>query len=530
MWLEVDRSSFEVRQQGLDRRPAPAGGHLYVSPGRHLDSAKDLVDAEYCQAVEVDPHGRTVSFGRDYLGHYPMIYAQARGKLFISDEPARVRGWLTGQGVALTLSEEAVALYFAMGYVPQGMTLHNEIKTCRNASLYHWKAGQITSESTFAPVAPDPRFPLAELGARIDAGIEEILETGKPVDVWCSGGLDSSIVATVFGRHGNGAELLTLTYDELLQSDASELRFAEDLSKHLGATLRHAPLTRENFCDTFREYASTHIGPAVDYVVPLKYALAKATRRIGVTGEGGDPLFSGAKNNFIVYLRGRHRELSLGKVYAMAHKRLYECVPEILKHGAELSGFVDSYLGKILDSYPGDLLRKLFYVNTLEKQGGMIFPKNYYAGRSYRVEVFHPLTALEVYRAAFSLPDERKYVYPSGKLALIELYKNELPKVIVDRRKSGTRLPLEAYVSYLVESGMDLDILKDTGFFREEKLDRLLKDCPRRREELVLLYGLLSLSAWLGYNGSEAKPEGRLTTCISTSFATMASTAAKPLL
>jgi asparagine synthetase B (glutamine-hydrolysing) len=276
------------------------------------------------------------------------------------------------------------------------------------------------------------------------------------------------------------------------------------MSRHLNAKLRYARLTRENSCDTFRQYASSHVGPVVDYVVPLKYALAKATRAVGVTGEGGDPLFSGAKNNFVVYLRSRFPELYIGKVHAMAHKRLYAHMPEVLERGEELCGFAESYLADILDRYPGDLVRKLFYVNTFEKQGGMIFPKNYYAGRRYDVQVFHPLTSLGVYRAAFSLADERKYAYPLGKLALIELYRSELPDAIVARRKSGTRLPLDAYLGYLIDGGANLDALKETGFFKEEKLDRLWSDGAKRRGDLVLLYGLLSLSAWIACNGKAA--------------------------
>jgi hypothetical protein len=39
---------------------------------------------------------------------------------------------------------------------------------------------------------------------------------------------------------------------------------------------------------------------------------------------------------------------------------------------------------------------------------------------------------------------------------------NALPRTIVERRKSGTRLPLEAYVGYLIEDGANLDVLKFT--------------------------------------------------------------------
>jgi asparagine synthase (glutamine-hydrolysing) len=498
MWLEVERASFRVTQEGFDRRPTPHGRDLYVSPGnKTLCGVEDLAHAEYCQAVEVDDRRRTVSFGRDYLGHHPLVYAEARGKLFVSDELAEAARWLERHGTALTLSEEAIALYFAMGYVPQGMTLHRELKSCRNASLYRWHAGRVTHESLFRPVAADTGFPLEELGARIRAQVRRIAARGEPIDVWCSGGLDSSIMAVLFNEQGHRAELLTLSYDDALDCAASELRFAREVCGHVRARLRYAKLTPENYRDTFRRCAGTHLGPVVDYLVPLKYALAKATRKLAVTGEGGDPLFSGAKNNFMLYLASRHPELPLGRVHAMAHKRLYEHIPGFLKRGDALRAFVDAYLAGLLERYPGDLVRKLLYANTFEKQGGMIFPKNYYAGKRYGVDVLHPLTGLDVYRAAFSLPDERKYVYPRGKLALLELYGDALPRSIVERRKSGTRLPLDAYLGYLLADRPCLDALRDCGLFRTESLHRLLAGGPRRRGELVLLYGLLSLSAWL---------------------------------
>jgi asparagine synthase (glutamine-hydrolysing) len=388
-----------------------------------------------------------------------------------------------------------------MGYVPQGMTLYDEIKTCRNATLYHWQAGRVKEERVFQPVAAEAGFPVAELGAQIEAQFRAMGARGK-ADVWCSGGLDSSIVAVLCQSSGALGDLLTLSYEDALQCDASELRFAHDVSQHLGAKLRYAKLTRQRYRDAFRHCASLHPGPVVDYLVPLKYALAGASQGRALTGEGGDPLFSGPKNNFVLYVTSRQPGMPLGKVHALAHKRLYEYMPRFLKRGAELAQYAEGYLADLLERYPGDLLRKLFYVNTFEKQGGMIFPKNYYAGRCHGVEVLHPLASLEVYRAAFRLPDHRKYVYPAGKLALLDLYAGALPATVVQRRKSGTRLPLEAYLGYLLEDGAGVGLLKDASVFRADALDELTCEGPRRRSDLVLLYGLLSLGAWLAGNGA----------------------------
>ena len=509
MWLELDRRLGAVRQEGLERRRARSGADLYVSPGAPpLGGVADLSRAEYCQAIEIDLAGRRASFGRDYLGHHPLAYATAGDRLFLTDSVPAAVDWLRREGERPTLSEEAVALYLAMGYVPQGMTLYREVVTCRNASVYRWDGAAVTHDSTFAPIAADERFPLAELRRRIEAGVRDAAPPAAALDVWCSGGLDSSIVA-LCARRTREARLLTLGYGEARDTQASELRFAAELAAHLGTAMREVPLTRERWLAAFDACARTHVGPTVDYVVPLKYALAEATREAGLTGEGGDPLFAGAKNDFIAYVKSRRPELPLGHVYARSHNRLYELMPALLRRGAELQRFVDSYLQRMLDRYPGGLLRKLFYVNTFEKQGGMIFPKNYGAGRSHGVRVRHPLASLEVCRAAFALPDERKYAYPRGKLALVELYRDELPASILERRKSGTRLPLDRYLGYLAGEGYGVEAIRQTGFFREEALERFATGAPRQRRELVLRYGLLSLDAWLQWSppGSRSAAE-----------------------
>src|SRR5713226_6868123 len=177
MWFEIDLCTFAVRQEGFCEQPS---GHrtLYLSPDlQSVYSIRDLAEAEYGQAIEVDVNNRVVYFGRDYLGHHPLLYALTDQHLFISDEIVDIRFWLNHLGVRLTTSEEALALYFAAGYIPQEFTLFEQIKSCENASLYRWTRGRVSRVSLFRPVEENPLFPLMELGERIEHQIVNLAET-----------------------------------------------------------------------------------------------------------------------------------------------------------------------------------------------------------------------------------------------------------------------------------------------------------------------------------------------------------------
>jgi len=502
MWLEVDADTFAVRQHGFDIQ-ARDGKTLYVSPGvTGLNSVDDLTSAEYAQAVEVDARNRAVRFGRDYLGHFPLLYAYTDRRLFVTDELTDARQWLQRQGVRLTVAEEALALYFAMGYVPQGMTVFKEISTCENTHVYRWQDRKLSKLRTFTPVEPDERFPLEELRTRIDSDVQAWYRSARAVDVWCSGGLDSSIMAYCFNTGGRKADLLTLSYSQEATAarGEGEIPFARHSASSCAANLRYVELNRDVYREVYERFVQQHVNPVIDYVVPPKYALARASRDLAITGEGGDPLFSGVKNNMVLYTRQQYPSLPLGWIYAMAHKRFAGRVEQIFKRGSELRRFVTDYLEGLFAFYPGELTRKLFYLNTLVKQGGLILPKSYYAGKRYGVRVRHPLTALAVYDAAFRLPDAKKYSYPKGKLALIELYKKHLPATIVERKKSGTRLYLDHYLGYLLDGKLDLDALRATEMFDGAFLARHETGTMSDMETL-LAYALHTLNSWLKNNG-----------------------------
>jgi len=498
VFFQIDLETFEVVQEGFLRRQV-GNKTLYTSSGlAHLDRIEQLADSEYGQAVEVDRDARTVSFGRDFLGHFPLSYGCAKRRLYVSDSFRRICDALRDAGVALTLSEEALALYFSYGFVPQGLSTFREIVNCEATGFYTWSKGSVRRTRQFEPVEVDENAPVQDLGEAIEREVAKYAAQAPEIDVWCSGGLDSSIMAVRFNSEGRRAELLTLAYGKDIheQFGDGERRFARIVARACGTRVREVDLSARKFEEIHETSILNHDTPVIDWPVPPKYALAEASRPLVITGEGGDNFFGGPKNVKVLYGHDRDPSISPGWLYAVAHERLASKLRLIFKKGDELTDYVRGYGEKLLAAYPGSLLRKLFYLNSLEKPASMIFAQSYFPSRLYGLTIRHPMAALDVYRQAFRLADRKKFVYPANKIALMELYGAQLPESIARRSKSGTVLPLRHYMQKFSRPKLDFDALAATGMIRPKLLDEL-RDPRVRGEGVMLSYALVTLNLWL---------------------------------
>ena len=503
-WIEIELASFTVRQHGFEVRPLDAAS-LYHSPGMpDMRRMEDLRDIDYVQFVIVDKTQRNIRFGRDYLGHYPLGYALDERYLRISDCHDWLFRALSGAGRRLQLSETALALYFTMGFIPHGLSLYRDIVNCEATGYYEWHAARtdaVRRVDLFEPVTISESDCIAGIGLAIESEVRHIRSSGKRIDVWCSGGLDSSIMAMLFNAGGRQADLLTLSYGADVHASLGdgERRFVREVGRFTGASIRDVDLSPSRFEALHEVFVMHHPGPVIDFPLVPKYALARATHELAVTGEAGDTFFGGTKNAAIAYAVHKQPAVSLGEHYATAHHRFFSHLPDIFRNGQALRQFAIDHCNRLVQRYPGDVQRKLFYLNAHEKLASMIFAQSYVPSQLYGKQVCHPMASLGVYRAAFAVPDHRKFSYPASKIALHELYGARLPPLIVRRRKSGTQLPLQHYLRLFDRSKFNFSLLADTGLFREELLERLA--APDRLDQFspMFLYAFVTLNLWLNH-------------------------------
>jgi asparagine synthetase B (glutamine-hydrolysing) len=499
MWLEINTDNFSVKQNGFTLFENADGSEVYsTSSDATIRSVADLKDINQGLAVEIRRTSRNILFGRDYLGQFPLLYIYHNNFLFLSDDFLEVDQWVRQNQIELTYNEQAFALYYTMGFVPQGMTLFNEIIACENVSYYQWQHGSIKRHSTFESVDINPSATIDDVGECIEQEVKQIAAKNSEIDVWCSGGIDSSIMAYCFNSHGRKADILTLGYgDEIVPKFGDgEIQFAKLMADTCDTNIRYAKIDTPSYMEIFSDFLEGHTSPVIDTCAPPKYALAKFSRGAAITGEGGDPVFGGVKNNTVTYVHANAPNIPLGWVYANAHSRFVDLLDKIFKNGAQLKEYVTDYFEQQFARYDGELIRKLFYLNTLLKQGSMIFPQSYTPQTRYKTKIYHPLTNLSVYRTAFSLRDELRYQYPQGKIVLKELFGKRLPKQIVDRQKSGTLVPLREYINYFPEKYFTLDAISNTGYFNETFIED--KSSRPKGEDLHLIaYGTFTLNMWL---------------------------------
>ncbi len=498
-WIEINLETFAVRQSGFSEHAAHGRAIFHSGSLGHATRIEDIKDAEYAQLVVVDTVSRTVAFGRDYLGHYPLTYGYTDQTLLISDSYSHVHGALRARGASFTISEEALALFFTMGFVPHGRSIYREIVNCEATGYYLWQNRSVRRVNLFEPIAISASESIGAIGEAIEAEVDRYAKQSDRIDIWCSGGLDSSIMAMRFNAKPRQADIITLAYGHAIheQYGDGERRFARTVAQATQTHMRDVDLSPQQFDRMHTMFAETHNGPVMDFPLPPKYSLAQATRELAITGEAGDTFFGGTKNASIMYAHHKQPDAGLGRLYAVAHNRYFKHLKEIFKRGEQLETFAVEHCDKLTQAYPGDVQRKLFYLNSHEKLGGMIFAQSYFPSQVFGIRVRHPIASLGVYKASFAVPDHRKFSYPFSKIALIELYREQLPPVIVQRKKSGTQLPLAHYLKHFSPEKFDFSPLRETGFFRDAFLDKISAPSACETVPPLLLYACTTLNHWL---------------------------------
>jgi asparagine synthase (glutamine-hydrolysing) len=121
---------------------------------------------------------------------------------------------------------------------------------------------------------------------------------------------------------------------------------------------------------------------------------------------------------------------------------------------------------------------------------------------AHSLEVRPPFLDHRILEFAGSLPEELKIRGSQLKFVLRELMKNKLPRNILRREKIGFDIPAHdwfrgALKPFLLDT-LTESAVKETGLFRWEGIEKLLRDHLERRANLGYhLWGLMTLFVWI---------------------------------
>ncbi len=236
---------------------------------------------------------------RDRAGKKPLYYATVGDSFVFASE---VRAILASGLVERKLDPTGLAVYLANGFTVTPTTLVEGVRSLPAGHAMRVSAdGQILDTwSYWAPPGPDQEIGADvgadELKARLRSTLAEAttmrLVSDVPLGVFLSGGLDSSILATLLHRAGTDVRTFSISFPG---DDLDEASFSRSVAETLGTRHTEVPITEESFHAWLPDALDAMDQPTFDGV--NTYFVARAAREGGLTvalsGLGADELFGG---------------------------------------------------------------------------------------------------------------------------------------------------------------------------------------------------------------------------------------------
>ena len=473
-----------------------------------------------------DARAGRLLLARDRSGEKPLFYAEVGNELAFGSEP---KALLAYPGVSRAIEPLAVALYAALGYVPQPFTMHRGIRKLPPGSLLLADATGIAvrpywDAAAHAPVAAaTPRDPVTAVREALRAAVARELMADVPVGIFTSGGLDSSLLVALAAEHfkPGGIRTYTIAFGDPSYDESGP---AALVTRHFRTDHRAVPADPENLRRALDVVAERLDEPLGDPAVLPTFLLSEAAHRdvkVILSGEGADELFGGyptylghrAAAGFAAlpgWLQGTVRRAAFawppspGKVtLEFLAKRFvsHAALPVVDRHFEWFGALGPSALGGLLGpaakgsldaaraelsrrgadaAVPGDPLAGILLLDFLTYLPDDLLTKVDRATMLASIEARAPFLDREVMELALALPSALKVRGLSTKAVLKEAARPLLPAAILRRRKRGLSVPIASWINQGLRAEVDRLLAPERcaaqGWFRPEAVGALLAE------------------------------------------------------
>jgi asparagine synthase (glutamine-hydrolysing) len=250
-----------------------------------------------------DARSREMWLIRDRIGIKPLYYTLDNGRLAFASE---IKALFADPLQSRDIDEESLFHYLSFLTTPAPRTLYRGIQKLRPGTWLRVRPDGSIQEHRYWDVwdhtNPLIGVPEDELIERLMAELRTSIRLRKmadvPIGVFLSGGIDSSLNATLFSE-GESEQVHTFTvgYDGNFASAPNETEYARRTAARVGAS-HHEKLLNVNDAIGFLDMmARLQDEPLADPVCVPIYYLSKLAREHGCivcqAGEGSDELFCG---------------------------------------------------------------------------------------------------------------------------------------------------------------------------------------------------------------------------------------------
>jgi asparagine synthase (glutamine-hydrolysing) len=266
--------------------------HAYEQWGHRM---LERLNGQFAFAIS-DGRDGSVFFARDRFGVRPLFYAVRNRRLYFASE---VKALLASGEVEASVDPAAIDEVFSFWGPRAPRTGLQGVHALEAGSFAVWQAGHLQVrryyELDFNEERSEPSAAIAQLDELMRTGVDLRMRADVPVGAYLSGGLDSSITATLAaGASPHRLRSFSIAFSDA-QLDESEYQHA--VAGDLGSLHASTAINAGTIGEVFPSVVWHAEIPMIRTAPAPMYLLARLTRESGIkvvlTGEGADELFLG---------------------------------------------------------------------------------------------------------------------------------------------------------------------------------------------------------------------------------------------
>lgn len=484
---------------------------------------------------------------RDRFGIKPFYYTIVDNTFYFASEVKTLMPFLDEVATNLEALHDYLVFQFSLG----AKTLFKNVQELPPAYTLTWKDGTLLSKKYWEvfytlDFEHTPNYFEEKLSALLEDAIHIHTRADVPIGAYLSGGIDSSIIASVASRYQKqeGRPFLGFNgkFDE--SPDFDESSYARALANERHFDLHEVNITSQDFLDTIEkviyhlDYPTAGPGSFPQFHVSK---LASQHRKVVLGGQGGDEIFGGYtryliayfeqcikaaiegtsnNGNFIVTYESIIPNLRALKNYQPLlqefwSKGLFEALDKRYYHLINRAPSLQSEIAwdtlspdyspfkTFVDIFHGDNVGKESYFDKmthfdfktllpalLQVEDRMSMAH----GLESRVPFLdHPLVEF-----AATMPSNIKFKDGTLKMVLVNAMKRELPQAILDRKdKMGFPVPLNNWLQKDIKSFVhDLFSSSQAASRPYFNSKEILRSLNHEKKFGRKIWGLLSLEIW----------------------------------
>jgi len=501
--------------------------YLYEVYGEEFPS---LLQGMFAIAV-IDIERKSTLLARDRLGKKPLWYNIINSKLSFSSE---LKG-LFALGVPKEAETENFSEYLRYGYINAPRSAYKNVFQLPPASVLTYRQGELRISqywNSFDVKEISINFPdaLEETERILRESVKDRLTSERPIGAFLSGGIDSTIVATLMQQESR-SDVHTFSVG-FTDQKYDESRFAKSVAQVIG-TKHHEKIVTPD-----PEMIMIQLGRALDQpfadssIIPT-YILSKFAREqlvVALSGDGGDEAFAGYER----YRAGKFFDqinplLIINPLRFVSAKGIQsQRIRKLLRH-SKFTTMNERYKGfqslleerdikNLLDTqyfnvqrpdYFEDLWNSIPIANRIRHMqemdiktylpGDLMFKADL-ASMANSLEVRSPFLDYRVMEFGLSLPSKFKLKNGQTKYILRELARKYVPRSLIDRPKMGFGIPRSRWLREDLRPMVWDLLLDDTsrsrGWFRQHEVKKILNQHQNGLHLDSIIWPIFMLELW----------------------------------